>query len=200
MKTKVQELYDNPKSRGFVNHLIKSYLPSSKIQKVWNFEKGQKEACNVCGQKLGAIGPMMKYLDENKADLMKSFTLQLRKEVNGEEVKREDNIYVKALGKDKVLGMTAEKTDTCLCHQCCVDLLELTQNGLLMGDKNLTYQINQMQRDQIFDRFDESPAIDDEDKAKVKEIKKKVNKDRKITTFGDLQALQDLKQKMEENN
>ena len=69
-----------------------------------------------------------------------------------------------------------------------------------MGDKNLTYQINQMQRDQIFDRFDESPAIDDEDKAKVKEIKKKVNKDRKITTFGDLQALQDLKQKMEENN
>jgi len=142
----------------------------------------------------------MKYLDENKADLMKSFTLQLRKEVNGEEVKREDNIYVKALGKDKVLGMTAEKTDTCLCHQCCVDLLELTQNGLLMGDKNLTYQINQMQRDQVFDRFDESSAIDGEAKAKLKEIKKKVNKDRQITTLGDLQVLQDLKQKMEENN
>ena len=54
-----------------------------------------------------------------------------------------------------------------------------------------------MQRDQVFQQFDESPAIDDEAKEKVKEIKKRVDKDRKITTLGDLEVLQELKKKME---
>jgi len=86
-----------------------------------------------------------------------------------------------------------------MCLQCCQDLLDLVTNGMLCGDKNLNYQVNQMQRDSIFSRFNESPAIDDEAKTKVKEIKKRVDKDRKITTLGDLEVLQELKKKMEEN-
>ena len=66
-----------------------------------------------------------------------------------------------------------------------------------MGDKNINYQVNQMKRDSVFQQFDDSPAIDDEAKKKVKEIKKRVDKDRGITTFGDLEALQELKKKME---
>ena len=31
MKTKIQELYENEKSKGFVNHLIRAYLPVNKM-------------------------------------------------------------------------------------------------------------------------------------------------------------------------
>lgn len=195
MKTKIQELYENEKSKGFVNHLIRAYLPVNKIEKLWDWKKGQKHACNVCGQKLASIGELFSVTQTE--EFKQAFIEGIKKDLNGEPRKREDNPYVQALGKDKVLGFTGQKTDTCMCQRCCQDLLDLTQTGILMGDKNINYQVNQMQRDAVFKEFDDSPAIDDEAKKKVKEIKKRVDKDRKITTFGDLEALQELKKKME---
>lgn len=195
MKTKVQELYENEKSKGFVNHLIRAYLPIHKISKVWDWEKGQKHKCSVCGQKLISIGELMEAT--RKPEFMETFMDNMKKMVNEEEIKREDNPYIKVVGKDKVQGFTGQKTDTCMCMRCSQDLLNLVTNGMLCGDKNLNYQVKQMQRDSVFQQFDDSPAIDDEAKAKVKEIKKRVDKDKKITTLGDLQVLQDLKKKME---
>jgi len=192
---KIQELYENEKSRGFVNHLIRSYLPIHKIEKVWDWEKNQTHACNVCGQKLVSIGELFNVTQTEQ--FKQDFIEGIKKDLNGESKTRDDNPYIRALGKDKVQGFTAEKTDTCMCMQCCQDLLDLTQTGMLMGDKNLVYQVKQMQRDEVFKHFDDSPAIDDEAKKEVKEIKKRVDKDRKITTLGDLQVLQDLKKKME---
>ena len=197
MKTKIEQLYDDPKAKGFVNHLIKAYLPTAKIQKVWDWKEGQKHTCNVCGQKLVSIGEL--FNATRSEGFMENFMENLKKEINGKPVKREDNPYLKVVGTDKVQGFTGEKTDTCMCHQCCQDLLNLVTNGMLCGDKNLNYQVNQMQRDRVFNHFAESPHLDKEDKEKVQEIKKRVDKTKVITTFGDLQALQDLKKKMEQN-
>jgi len=198
MKTKVQELYENPKAKGFVNHLIRAYLPIHKISKVWDWEKGQSHKCNVCGQKLISIAELMEAT--RKPEFMETFMDNMKKMVNEEEIKREDNPYIKVVGKDKVQGFTGQKTDTCMCMRCCQDLLDLTQTGILMGDKNINYQVNQMKRDMVFNTFQESSKLDDEDKKKANEIKKRVDKDRKVTTFGDLQALQDLKKKMEDGD
>jgi hypothetical protein len=195
MKTKVQELYENPKAKGFVNHLIRAYLPVNKIEKVWGWEKNHKRTCNVCGQKLVSVGELLEAV--KKPEFMENFIDNMKKSVNGEEIKREDNPYLKAVGTDKVQGYTGQKTDTCMCHQCCQDLLNLVTNGMLCGDKNLNYQVNQMRRDEVFNHFSESPNLVEQDKKKVEDIKKKVDKDRKITTFGDLEALQELKKKME---
>lgn len=196
MKTKIQELYENPKAKGFVNHLIRAYLPTAKIEKVWEWEKKHKRTCNVCGHKLVSVGELLDAT--RKPEFMESFMENMKAHINGKEIKREDNPYLKAVGTDKVQGFTGQKTDTCMCHQCCQDLLNLVTNGMLCGDKNMNYQVNQMQRDAAFKPFLDSPAIDDEAKEKVKEIKKKVDKDRKITTFGDLETLQELKKRMEE--
>ena len=188
-------MYENEKAKGFVNHLIRAYLPVSKVEKVWDWKPGQKHVCNVCAQKLVSIGELLGAAQ--KPEFMDNFMDNLKKQVSGEELKREDNPYIKAVGKDKVQGMTGKKTDTCMCMRCVQDLLDLTQTGILMGDKNINYQVKQMQRDQVFGTFQDSPHLDDQDKQKAKEIKKKVDKDRVVTTFGDLEALQALKKKME---
>ena len=197
MKTKIQELYENPKSKGFVNHLIRAYLPMYKVLKLWEFKKEQKHVCNVCGQKLFDIEEAFKAISENKESITKDLTESLSKMAKGETQKRKDNPYVKAIGVDKVQAFTGEKTDTCLCMQCVQDLLDLTQTGFAMGDKNISYHINQMQRDKVFEQFTKNPALNEEEKDKVKEIKKRVDKKRKVTTFGDLEILQKIKEKME---
>ena len=194
--TKIQELYDDPKSRGFVNHLIKAYLPVNKTQKLWEFKKDQKHICNICGQKLFDIEGAFASIQNNQGSISKDFIANLRKNINGETTTREENPFVKAIGVDKVQAFTGEKTDTCLCFQCTTDILDLTSSGLLNGDKNINYQLNQMKRDTVFSHFTENSALDNNDKQKVKEIKKRVDK-KKSSTFGDLNILQELKKKME---
>ena len=196
--TKIEELYNDENSKGFVNHLIRAYLPTAKITKVWDFKSGQKHACNVCGQKLVSLAGLMQTMHEKKDEFMENFMVTIKKDLKGEKHKREDNPYVKAIGKDKVMGMTGEKTDTCLCFQCCQDLLNLVTNGMLCGDKNLIYHVKQLERDTVFSHFDKSPHLNEDEKKSVKEIKKRVDKTRVVTTFGDLGVLQDLKKKMED--
>lgn len=80
------------------------------------------------------------------------------------------------MSKGRVLGRTGEKTNTCLCNPCVNDLLELTQNRLLRGDNNISYQIKKMQRTQIFNQFTSRPVLSDEEKTKVVEVQKQVAK------------------------
>lgn len=198
----VQKLYAEPKAKGFVNHLIGAYLPIHKSSKVWNFKSGQKHKCNICGVALLDIQEAFNNLSKNDEKLREEFAPFIQKQVNGEEIKLEEHPFYKYITKGKVQAWTGEKTDTVLCQKCVEDLFHLVQNGLLRDDKNMTWRVNKLRREQVFDVFKESPVLNPEEKDQVEKIEKRVERspDKKITTFGDLKALQDLKAKMEEEN
>lgn len=140
-KNSIQELYDNPKSKGFVNHLIQSYLPLNKPSKIFDFEKGQKHKCSICGQKLFSTVEYLAGVQEKFNDI---------------------------------------------------------SNGILRDDKNIIWLTKKMQRAEFFSHFENSPHLNDTEKNQTMEIKKRVEK-KKVATFGDLEVLQDLKKKMEDN-
>lgn len=198
-KTKIEELYENEKSRGFVNHLIHAYLPVYKTTKVWEFEdKKSCHKCSVCHHDLIDLGTITGRL-QNSEEYKMDFIIDLCKELNGEEIKREDHPMIKHITHGAILAFTGEKTNTHLCQQCIQELLHMFQNGLLMGDKNIAYQINKMRRNTMFNTFADNPALDKEEVKTVKEIQKKVEKNPKhVATFGDIEALKELKKKMEQ--
>ncbi len=196
-KNSIQKLYENPKSKGFIYHLIQAYLPVDKPSKIFDFEEGQKHKCNICGQKLFSIGEYMVGVNQKFDDISSDMGDYLKRTlVNGEEAKREEHPIIKHVIGDKVIGWTGEKTNTVLCLSCIRDILELAQNGILTGDKNITWITKKIQRNEFFSRFQESPHLNDEDKQTAVIHKNMENK--KVTTFGDLEALQELKRKMEE--
>lgn len=193
-KTKIEELYNEKKTRGFINHLIKSYLPLNKVTKIWDFDKGQSHKCNVCGQKLFSIADYFNGLGEKQKEIFRDMGEFVKKTVSGEELKRSDHPIVKHIIGDKVLGWTGDNTDTILCKQCVEDLLSLTQNGILRNDKNIIWLTNKMRRSEFFNQFENS-SLPESDKEEAKNIHKKVEK--KKVTFADLGVLQELKEKME---
>jgi hypothetical protein len=197
----IQKLYAEKKSQGFVNHLIGAYLPIHKVEKVWTFKAGQKHRCNVCGTKIFDIETAFQNMRKNDEKIQAEFGETLRKQINGEEVKLEDHPMYKYVTQGAVQAFTGKKTDTCLCMGCVRDLLDLTQTGILTGDKNITWRVNKLRREETFDVFKESQALEPEEKEKVEEIEKRVERspEKKITTFGDLKVLQDLKAKMEKD-
>lgn len=201
-ETKIQKLYANPKARGFVNHLIKAYMPSSNITKVWEFKKGQAPKCNICSQALMSVEDSLKAFHENREVITSGMLDNMKADVQAyldkTDAPKTENPIIKHVAKGRVLAFTGQKTDTCLCLQCSRDLLDMVQSGLLMGDSNMSYQINQIQRNQVFNRFDESTGLTKLQKDTAKEIKKRVDK-KKTATLGDLDVLQKLKEQMEQN-
>jgi len=199
-KSTIEKLYEEPKAKGFVNHLIQSYLPVDKPQKIWDFKNGQKHACNVCGQKLFSISEYFEGVGEKEQEIREDMSDFLKRTlVEGEELKREDHPIIKHVVKNKVIGWTGEKTDTTLCLSCIKDLLDLAQNGILRDDKNIVWLTKKMARSRFFSQFQESDKLNHKEKKDVKEIEHKVEK-KQVTTFADLGVLQDLKKKMEEES
>jgi hypothetical protein len=71
---------------------------------------------------------------------------------------------------------------------------------LLMEDKNIVYQVKKMQRGQMFSSFTSSPSLNPSEVKVVEKIQKKIeNNPKHVTTFGDLEVLQQLKKKMEDD-
>ena len=193
-KTAIQKLYEDPKAKNFVNHLIRSYLPVYKPTKVWEFKDKKSYNCNVCNHTLIDLGTLMGKMmtsDEFAKDTIED----LKKGINGEEIKKEDRAIYKHISHGAILAWQGEKTTTYLCMDCIKDILDLVTTGLLMGDKNITWIVNQTRRDQVFTNFKESPILNEEEKTKVEVIKKQA--DKKKMTLGDLGVLQALKEKME---
>jgi hypothetical protein len=75
----------------------------------------------------------------------------------------------------------------------------MVQTGILRGDKNINYQVNKMKRNTLFNSFTSSPSLNPTEIKVVENIQQKVEKSpRHKATFGDLEVLQQLKKKMEE--
>jgi len=197
-KSAIAKLYEDPKAKGFVNHLIQAYLPVNKPTKVWEFQRGQKHSCNVCGQKLFSVEEYFKGIGEKQAEIHEDMGEFLRKTlVEGEEVKREDHPIIKHVIGNKVIGWTGEKTDTTLCLQCIKDILDLAQNGILRNDKNIVWLTKKMQRSQFFSQIYENNNVSSEDKKEAKNIHQRAEKQK--TTFADLGVLQQIRDKMIED-
>ena len=172
-KTKIQQIYDNPKAKGFVNHLISAYVPVNKICKVFSFEKNhnKEHICDICKTALLSIDEVMFNMQQKRDEITKDFVQSLKDQVNG---KPSENAFAKHAANGKILAFTGKKTDTIICHSCAQDLLEMVTSNLLMGDKNIEWKLNQTRRQEMFDTFDESPSLDPEEKSRVKKIAKKV--------------------------
>jgi len=202
-KTAIQKLYDDEKSRGFVNHLIHAYLPVYKVTKVFEFEdKKQAHKCSVCSQALLDVETVFERVQKSK-EFAGEFVDQLRKDIEGKPTKYEDRFMVKHVTQGAVLGWQGEKTTTHLCQKCIQELLDMVSTGLLMEDKNIVYQVNKMKRNTMFDSFTSSSALNSSEVKVVETIQKKVeNNPKHVATFGDFEILQQLKEKMEkeENN
>lgn len=196
-KTKIEQLYENEKARGFVNHLIHAYLPINKVTKVWAFEKNKPHKCSICSHELIDIETVFERIQTSK-DFAGEFVYEIRKDFEGKPTKFEDRFMVKHVTKGAVMAWTGEKTDTMLCQSCVQDLLNMVQMGILTGEKNITYQVNKMQRGQMFSSFTSSSFLNDDEIKVVEKIEKKIeNNPQHKATFGDLEVLQQLKKKME---
>jgi len=184
---KLDQLYENPKSRNFINHLVRSYLPIDKVKVIGKIPKDGFR-CSLTKSKLITKTEVMdgiraKELDEELLDGMRSLF---------NEDTQADNPMRKAIN-GRQLGVTGKDTNTYMTYRAFQEFFSWVVKRMLEGDKHINWLINKINRDSLLDRA-ENLADSVETITVVDKMK---NNGRAMTSLGDFEALQKLKEQMD---
>ena len=187
---KLDEMLAKPKSRNFLNHLVRSYVPSSKTDKVWVKPEGEFK-CVLTGVELFSLDEW--YSQTQSQDYAKAFTDGLLKLLNENKY---ENPLLKVMG-DKKSAIKGTNTDTFMAADVYHSFMEWVITKSFKGDKHISWLLGSVRREQF---LDVARLSDDKQVAKkAKDLEKQITKDNTAKySLGDANdALLKLKQKME---
>jgi hypothetical protein len=184
----LDKMLTNPKSRGFINHLVRSYVPISNVEKVWDTpEKDFK--CVLTREQLFSVGDIMKGIqtEEFKADFMTNL-----KSIFSED--KTENPIAKLIGEKK-MGVTGKDTTTYMSYPAFQDFYNWVITKALNGDKHINWLLGSIRRASFMERAEK---IQDAGVQKKVENLKKVATSNSSYTLGDASdVLLKLKAKLE---
>ena len=138
------ELYAQNKTRNFDLHLVRAYLPVSKITKLWDTLKDpNKMVCCCCKHPLAAIDEIYEKTIADQDVMEKQFKWFMDRMLNPEAHKddtRMDSPSIQAI-EGKIQAFTGENTETVMCLDCLQKLVAFTQDKLMREDKQITFAI-----------------------------------------------------------
>lgn len=181
----------NPKTKNFLNHLVRSYIPTTNIEKVWETPKGDFK-CVLTKEPLFSTQYILEGIqtEEFKQTFMDSL-----KSMFDENVEKQ-NAMVNLIG-DKKMGVTGNGTTTFMSYQAAQEFYNWVITKSLKGDKHINWLLGNIRRESFIKRAE---TIDNT------EVRDKLNKmtsqksHRSSFSLGDASdALLKLKQKMEGN-
>lgn len=193
IKEKIYEILDemlkNPKSKPFLNHLVRSYMPVNQIEKVWDKPTGDFK-CVITRAKLISVQEIFNGIrtDQFKDDLMKHLKGMW-----------DENSDVKSpMGEllcDKMLGFTGKDTTTFMSYEVAQEFYNWIITKSLTGDKHINWLLGSIRRDSFSKRA--SHLRNPEVQAKLNKGVKTNNSSATFTLGDSSDALAKLKAKME---
>lgn len=181
---KLDQLFENPKSKNFINHLVRSYLPSDKV-KVVNKALTDKDRCAITKSKLIGKDEVVAGIESKELD--EELLVGLKHLFN--EGTQENNPMRKSIN-GKQLAVKGKNTDTYLSYRAYQEFYSWVVKKMLDGDKHINWLLNGVDRDSLLERA-EHVADDVETISTVDKMK---NSGRATTSLGDFEVLQKLKE------
>ncbi len=162
----LDKMLENPKSRNFLNHLVRSYFPVSNVEKVWDKPTGEFK-CILTKQSLISVGEIFAEMqtEEYKTNFMNHLKSMLDEKANKE------NPISKLIG-DRKLGFQGKETNTFMCVDAFQAFYDWVITQSLKGNKHINWLIGSIRRESFIDRAEN---INDEVvQKKVQAIKKPI--------------------------
>jgi len=194
---KLEKMYKDEKSKNFVLHLIRSYLPLNKPGKV--FEKPvniKKFKCALTDSQLISIDELFEYIHTD--EFSKNFFKGLKEFAgtisdNGPRPERSDITALKEFLKGRVQGWQGHETTTYLSQEAIEELYNWTATKILQGDGKINWTMRSMMPKNVFTPKKQVKREDSPVQAVIKQ-----NKPAK-ESLGDFDALKNLKEKLQQS-
>lgn len=187
---KLDGMLVDSKKRGFLNHLVRSYVPISKVEKVFEKPTGPF-VCVLSNTKLFSIQDIFEgtQTEEFKKDFFDSLKFAL-------DDKTPSITPIKKLIGDRKLGLSGDKTTTFMSLDSYHEFFDWVITKSLSGDKHINWLLGDIRRESFLDR---AKQIGDEKiQNKVKKLEpKKHGASYSLGAASD--ALLKLKEQLEKN-
>lgn len=188
--SKLDAMLADSKKRNFLNHLVRSYVPISKVERVFDKPKGPFN-CVLTNVQLFSLQDVLEgtQTEEFKKDLFDSLKLAL-------DEKNPSITPIKKLIGDKKLGVSGENTTTFMSLESFQSFFDWVITKSLNGDKHISWLLGAIRRESFLERAKEFG--DENLQTKVKKIEPK--KRGATYSLGDASdALLKLKENLEKN-
>ena len=153
----------NPKTKNFINHLVRSYIPVSNIEKVLETPKGDFK-CVITKEPLVSVQSIFKDMDTE--EFKKDFTEHLKSMFSEEKIETQ----MSKLLDDKKLGFTGKDTTTYMSYTATQEFYNWVITKSLKGDKHINWLLGSINRNTFIKR---AANIEDQDvQKKVSNLKK----------------------------
>jgi hypothetical protein len=169
------------KSKKFLNHLVRAYMPVTNIEKVWDTPTGDFK-CVLTREPLFSLQDILKGVqtEEYKVALMNNLKTMF------DENAKTSNPITEVIG-DKKMGLTGKDTTTFMTVEAFQSFYDWVMTKVLRGDKHINWLVRGINRN-FSDNSTNSPVV------QVKETKSS----KATYTLGDAsEALLKLKEKLE---
>lgn len=178
---KLDELFSNNKSRNFMNHLIRSYFPMKKVNKVQKNPGTNVFKCAISDTLLVAIDDVLNNVDEESKGKVNTYLA-----ASMEPPKKDADTITLEDGKKFAVG--GEKTNTFISIEDYMFFHEWVVGKFLGGDKHISWLLKGVRKSDYFKG---------DGKSNHKGGSRKDSTPKGATyTLGDLGVLQELKKKM----
>jgi hypothetical protein len=193
---KLEKMYNDGKSKNFVLHLIRSYLPVDKTTKVFTKPENMKKfKCSLTSASLISIDEIFQIIQSDEYN--ENFIQDLKFNTGLQEKPADYQPTLIKLSKGKIMGFQGQDTTTYLCQEAVQCLFDWVTSKILTGDGKINWTIRQMKTDAFTSKFDKFE--DSETKKQVDRIKQITKNPKKaMTNLGDFEVLKSLKSKLEE--
>lgn len=184
----LDEMLTNPKSRNFLNHLVRSYVPFTRVTKVWDKPKGDFK-CVITKQSLFSTQDILEgiHTEEFKKEFLDTLKIAF------DETTEKTSVVAKLVG-DRKMGVTGEGTTTFMSYEAFQHFYDWVITKSLKGDKHMNWLLSNVKREVFALR---AKTIND---SEVQKQADKIAPPRKQATYtlGDASgALLDLKKQLE---
>lgn len=159
----LDKMLATPKTKNFINHLVRSYIPVSNIEKVLETPKGDFK-CVITKEVLVSVQSIFEGMDTK--EFKKDFTEHLKSMFSEEKV---ETPMSKLLG-DKKLGFTGKDTTTYMSYTATQEFYNWVITKSLKGDKHINWLLGSVNRNTFIKR---ASNIEDQDvQKKVTNLKR----------------------------
>jgi hypothetical protein len=159
----LDKMLANPKTKNFINHLVRSYIPVSNIEKVLETPKCDFK-CVITKEVLVSVQSIFEGMDTE--EFKKDFTEHLKSMFSEEKL---ETPMSKLLG-DKKLGFTGKDTTTYMSYTATQEFYNWVITKSLKGDKHINWLLGSVNRNTFIKR---AANIEDQDvQKKVTNLKR----------------------------
>lgn len=187
----LETMLANPKSKNFLNHLVRAYMPITNVTKVMDTPTGDFK-CVITRDKLVSVQQILEGMEteEFKADLMTSLKNMF------DEKADKTTPMAKLIGERK-LGVTGKDTTTFMSYPAFQEFYNWVITKSLKGDKHINWLLGSIRRAAFIERAEK---IGDSDvQQKVQNYKKKGQTSATFTLADSSDVLSKLKAQLEAN-